>query len=421
VRAAVHPDFMVFMRSTRLFVVLTAGAALAACKDSTPPAGIGPPAKIEIVSGGSQSALANTAIPLPITVAVKDAAGHLLDGKTVTMAVVAGGGSITPTNATTDANGQVTLATWTLGKSASAQQVRFTADTAHLAVAASVQTAYNIVVRFWGNPMTAAQQALFTNAAQRIEGIVTGDVEDADARGQNIPLDTACNVSGQPKLNELIDDVIIYASIQPIDGPGTILAQSGPCLIRNDPNTPPFPAVGIMEFDSADLATITAGGSLQDVITHEMMHVLGFGVIWNIAPLSLLDSTDQSNPRFLGTQARLGCVALGGTSSCSSSVPVEGTPAPKGTADSHWRESVFDSEIMTGYIDANNPISKMTIGSFADMGYTVNNADNDSYSLASLRAAATPSSSRLRNWDRVLQPTWAINPVTGHVRQLRLK
>jgi hypothetical protein len=300
--------------------------------------------------------------------------------------------------------------------------VRFLSDTAHEDVPATVLTSYHVEVRFWGQAMTPSQQALFTNAAQRIEGFVTGDVEDALAQG--IDLNQACGVSGQPTMNETIDDVIIYASIQPIDGAGQILAQSGPCLIRDDPQAilPPFPAVGIMEFDSADLATLSAGGSLQDVITHEMMHVMGFGVIWDLSPLDLLDNAGTADPEFNGTTARTACVALGGTSTCAAAVPVEGTPAPAGTADSHWRESTFDAEIMTGYIDGNNPISTMTIGSFADMGYTVNSLDNDAYSLSSVRASERSSSVlQTYSWDRVLQPRWLLNPVTGRTRPIQVK
>jgi hypothetical protein len=77
---------------------------------------------------------------------------------------------------------------------------------------------------------------------------------------------------------------------------------------------------------------------------------------------------------------------------------------------------------MTGYIDTNNPISKMTIGSFADMGYEVDDQDFDTYLLSSLRSNARMSSLvgfQLR--DRVLQPRWAISPATGHLRQLSLK
>jgi len=365
------------MRSSRILAFITAGAALAACKDSTPPAGLGPPAKIDVVSGNNQSTPANTSINAPITVVVKDANGQVLPDKTVTMTVVAGGGSIPVTTATTDAVGQVTLPSWTLGKSAGPQRVRFMADTAHFDAAASVQTQYNIIVRFWGQAMTTDQQALFTSAAQRIEGIVTGDVQDALA--QNIDLNSACGVSGQPTMNETIDDIIIYASIQPIDGSGKILAQSGPCLIRDDPDgiDPPFPAVGIMEFDSADLTTLTAGGSLQDVITHEMMHVLGFGSLWNYG----------ANPLVVGDQYR-GPEAVAAydavTEGTQTFVPVE-TDGGSGTAGSHWDETALGAELMTGYINSTgNYLSKFSVMSLADLGYKVTNFDypHDSVTIA---------------------------------------
>ena len=48
----------------------------------------------------------------------------------------------------------------------------------------------------------------------------------------------------------------------------------------------------IMQFDTADLATMEANGSLVDVITHEMGHVLGFGTIWT--DLNLLTGADKA-------------------------------------------------------------------------------------------------------------------------------
>ena len=35
-----------------------------------------------------------------------------------------------------------------------------------------------------------------------------------------------------------------------------------------------------MSFDTADLASMEADGTLVDVITHEMGHVIGIGTIW---------------------------------------------------------------------------------------------------------------------------------------------
>jgi hypothetical protein len=62
-------------------------------------------------------------------------------------------------------------------------------------------------------------------------------------------------------------------------------------------------------------------------------------------------------------------------------VPVEDTGG-EGTADAHWREAVLDNELMTGFIGSGqNPLSRITIASLADQGYTVDPAAADDFSL----------------------------------------
>jgi hypothetical protein len=54
----------------------------------------------------------------------------------------------------------------------------------------------------------------------------------------------------------------------------------------------------------------------------------------------------------------------------------------EGTADGHWRESVFGAELMTGFVDpGNNPLSKVTLAALADQGYAVNLGAADPYGL----------------------------------------
>jgi hypothetical protein len=78
-------------------------------------------------------------------------------------------------------------------------------------------------------------------------------------------------------------------------------------------------------------------------------------------------------------------------------VPVENTGGP-GTADSHWRESVFGNELMTGTVNEVNPLSRVTLGSMADLGYAVNLADADPYTLSpGLRAFSRGPGIELKN------------------------
>lgn len=376
-----------------------------ACRDNGP-GEIGPPSQIVVVAGSPQSALANTDLATPIQVAVQDADGQGVPGVAVTFTITAGGGSFPggsiSASATTDASGVATAPAWRLGKSAVAQRLRAQAGgVSKDDIVAIVSTAYDIDVRFFGASMTPDQQQLFTNAAARITAIVTGDIIDADARGGTVN-PSQCGVEGQPNLNEIIDDVLIYASIQSIDGPGKVLAQAGPCFIRGT-SSGDHTAVGVMEFDSADLNTLTGGGNLQDVITHEMMHVVGVGTLW--LDRDIVVDTGTVNPRYTGANGIAGCQSTGGTIACSSTVPVENTGG-EGTRDSHWRESTFNTELMTGFLDAGAvPISLMTIGALEDLGFVVNEAAADTYMIFvnALRVESGLSTPRPA-WENIRRP-----------------
>jgi hypothetical protein len=263
---------------------------------------------------------------------------------------------------------------------------------------------YDIVVRFFGPSMSAEQQALFTNAANRILQIVKGDIIAAARPSQPVNLNDCPNVDEDVLIQEQIDDVIIYASIRAIDGSGSVLASAGPCFTRPT-STGAMTAIGVMSFDSADLTTLSQGGNLQDVITHEMLHVLGIGTLW--ASHSLIADTATASPRYLGAQARAGCNAAGGTIACADHVPVEGTPAAVGTRDAHWRENTFNTEMMTGFLDANTPISAVTVGGLKDLGFVVDDAAADAFTMPPagfLPRIVTTNALYGAHWEHVITP-----------------
>jgi hypothetical protein len=387
---------------------------------------MGPPSQLVLISAGI-TAPANTQAA-PTQISVRDNNGNGIPGEAVTFLVVAGGGTLTGTSAVSDANGTVTAPPWKLGKLAVPQTLRASLGTITLDVNATVLTGYQILVRFWGStPMSDADKAIFTNAAARIRGIVTGDIEDTGtgpAPGFDL---SSCGVLGEPNLvNETIDDVVIYASVQPIDGAGdsngNVLARAGPCAGHTGP-TGWQTAIGVMEFDTFDFSQLKVSGAIQDVVTHEMMHVLGFGVYWDAtapAGRNLVSGVGSGDPRYIGTQGRAGCVAVGGTVTCAASVPAENVGG-EGSANSHWRESTFGPEMMTSVLSSNNPISSMTIGSMVDLGLVVNSADNDGYMIpgGSFRANTNIIAATAKpGWEQVIQPTFAIER-DGSVRRLR--
>jgi hypothetical protein len=144
-----------------------------------------------------------------------------------------------------------------------------------------------------------------------------------------------------------------------------------------------------MEFDVDDLASLGTGSVLQDIITHEMLHVVGIGSFWN--EVGLLSGFNTPDVAYIGAAGVAGCRETGGTTTCATTVPVENTGGP-GTANSHWRESTFGTELMTGF--ASNtamPFSIMTVRALADLGYTINPAGADPYTIFAGSIRASPS------------------------------
>jgi len=215
-----------------------------------------------------------------------------------------------------------------------------------------------IEVRFLGG-LTSNQESVFTSAARRWMEIITEDlppfpVGDVDVTG-----------------------VRIDAQAQLIDGPGTpvagpgsplrnILGQAGPTMIR--PSL--LPVIGSMQFDTFDLADLEANGQLEDVIIHEMGHVLGIGTLWERH--GLVRQAGTNNPVFLGRAAAAEWSTLIGEEKRLIAAPIANMGGP-GSAGGHWREMRLLNELMSPTINPGvNPISRLTIASLQDLGYTVN-------------------------------------------------
>ncbi|WP_339729543.1 Calx-beta domain-containing protein, partial [uncultured Gimesia sp.] len=172
------------------------------------------------------------------------------------------------------------------------------------------------------------------------------------------------------------DDLLITVKQEYIDGSGFTLAQANPAYIRNDSK---LPYLGEITIDSSDINN----SGLTDILTHEIAHALGFGSLWEYVGLF-----DPNNPNALytGVNATIEYEALlaqaGRPSENYVGVPVANTGGA-GTSGGHWRESVFDTELLTGFYNSGvaNPISRVSIAAFEDLGYEVDYAQADSYSL----------------------------------------
>ncbi|WP_299484864.1 leishmanolysin-related zinc metalloendopeptidase [Acaryochloris sp. IP29b_bin.137] len=211
-----------------------------------------------------------------------------------------------------------------------------------------------IDLEFIGN-FSEGQKLAFRQAAQRWGSIIRGNLPPVIINGKRI------------------NGISITARALEMDGPHNRLAQAGPVHLR--PGSL-LPATGIMEFDSADLTRMEEDGSLLNVIIHEVGHVLGFGTLWE--QKGLLQGVGTNNPRFTGVNAMREFAALIGLNKAIPiPIPVENIGGA-GTRDGHWRESIFGNEVMTGFLNSGlNPISRLTLASLQDLGYSVNpNAPN---------------------------------------------
>lgn len=215
--------------------------------------------------------------------------------------------------------------------------------------------------------------------------------EEAAARWSLIITEDLPNVENAQ--NGLIDDLLINITVDVIDGPGGQLGEGLAEEFRADGAKLPF--ISSMKFDLADIPNQIEKGTFANIVFHEMGHALGFG------NSTLNENSGVLNPnnslQFTGVKALLEYRNLK-TDQTLLFVPLEDTGDPTKTRGDHWNESIFGSEIMTGFTRGavTQPLSRVTIGAFEDYGYKVDYTRADAgFRLASLMTPgfASPSAS----------------------------
>ncbi|HEX4936466.1 MAG TPA: leishmanolysin-related zinc metalloendopeptidase, partial [Gemmatimonadaceae bacterium] len=362
-------------RSGRNTLVVRAGALPPFTLEAT--ALPGPPSEVRIAGGNDQLALAGDEVPDALAALVVDRFGNPVPQQTVRFDALLGGGTVAPATAVTGVDGIAGGVRWTLGRASSAQTARASIPSLAVEFSARARSDYTIDVRFVGTPSPPATEA-FRVAAERIRTAVTGDVPDVAVQGLDV---SRCGAGAGAALTETIDDVVIFASIAPIDGVGRVLGRAGPCYIRTAGQQS---LVGQMTFDDADVPGMITSGRFESVVLHEMLHVVGIGSLWRVK--GLVAGAGTGDPRFTGGLAMGRCLLLGFGTECDGGVPLENTGG-SGTAEVHWRESIFDRELMTGFAEAtaDMPLSRLTLGALADYGYQVNEKAADPFQSLTAR------------------------------------
>ena len=241
---------------------------------------------------------------------------------------------------------------------------------------------FAIDLRFVGNVSSAVRQAAM-QAAVRWEQVISAPL---------IPYHIITNAGdcgkGIPAVDTTETSMMIIVQADSIDGRANTVGLGGPCVIRDD--SPQLTALGTLTIDTADAAGLAQQNILVATLTHEMGHILGIGTLWSLPSYTgLATGLGGSDPEFTGRAGRAASALLGFTADSSLGVPIENTGG-SGTADAHWRATVFGHELMTGTIHSGlNPLSLVTIEALADFGYHVVPEAADDFNVLN---AATPGS-----------------------------
>ena len=282
--------------------------------------------------------------------------------------VPAGAGSATVTMTATDPDGLTARSSFPVGVRG-ASPGSYDIDLLLIdEVSPSIQAAFDDAVEYWSSILA------------------DNELPDVSLAGD---FDLGCAWLTTRQTLPTIDELVIVAAVSEIDGALGILARAAPCGVREDGG---LPFMGAMEFDIDDLERLEEAGDMEEVILHEMGHVLGIGTIWDEFGL-LKNPSLPDNPgadtHFAGPLTVEAFDEAGGAAYSGGKVPVENRAGP-GSGDSHWRESVLDHELMTPIQNGGvaDPLSAITILSLADLGYKVDVSIAEPYRLPGTAGAA---------------------------------
>lgn len=167
--------------------------------------------------------------------------------------------------------------------------------------------------------------------------------------------------------------IVVFVRVEAYDGIDGVLGYAGPCAVDDFG----IPRAGIVVLDSADI--ISDIDEMIEIIMHEIGHVMGLGTIWTPG-VTYLEIGGIDGYPYQKENANAAHVAYGGV---GANARVE-NQGGSGTAGSHWKEAVYDNELMTGYVEGDgirNIMSRVTLGALRDIGYEIDLQSADHYRL----------------------------------------
>ena len=179
-------------------------------------------------------------------------------------------------------------------------------------------------------------------------------------------------LEGNCEYPSFIDDLYLCIQYIDIDNAGGVVARTTILATRTSDG---FPISARIRVDTDDVEGLITRGLFQDVVEHEIIHSLGFGILWGSK--GLLNATKSTQGcNYTGSKASAEFAAVSGCRDLPNSC-------------GHWDENCFGRELMTGALDLTNVVSRITIASMEDLGYDVDYSYADAFGLLDINATCT--------------------------------
>ena len=207
-------------------------------------------------------------------------------------------------------------------------------------------------------------RALIRRASDKWSNIIRSELPDVNA----LELLGTTALDGNCEYPSIIDDMYICFQYIDIDGPGGVVGRTTILATRtvdDDDDGDGLPISARIRFDNDDVDSLISQGLFQDVVEHEIVHSLGFGILWGSK--GLLETATDGTCAYTGPKATAEFRTLSG--GC--------TEIPNSCG--HWDEACLERELMTSTLDFTNALSRVTIASMEDLGYDVDYSYADTF------------------------------------------
>lgn len=209
---------------SRIAVVGTAVALLAQSGCKKVPVAPVVVSGFTIVQGNNQVAQAGVLLPTPVVLRVVDANGDVVPNVTVDFAVAAGGGTVNPATALSDANGEVAVG-WTLGQATVTQSLQAAVgDGPPVTLNASALFPATIIAAQGNNQTGKAATALLTTIVIRVTG--PGNVPLTGIPVQFQVVTGGGSISPQTAVTNAFGEVTVKWTLGAVAGPNSATAAA---------------------------------------------------------------------------------------------------------------------------------------------------------------------------------------------------